>query len=115
MAANNTYVDKNGDRRWRKDAICPALGGEKTCGQHLQDGVVFELAYARKIARAKKRKGTKVNPPNVPIGCRGYLYSQDSPTFMCEKCGRNVPWSVGGNDDLCDICWAKENERAEEE
>jgi hypothetical protein len=113
MAANNTYVDSNGDRRWRQRAVCPAMGGRKTCGGHLRDG----RRFAREVANIQREvKGKKLQRQLIeayhPKGCQGYLYPQDDVpneppecrTFECATCRRNAPFSFGCGDEYLDDC-----------
>ena len=124
MAATNTYVDHNGDRRWKQTAVCPALGGNKTCGRHLKDGQRFhkEASNIRREVKGKKLQRQLIEAFH-PKGCVGYLYPQDvpdepveCPTFKCATCGKNVPWSFGCGDkheNDCDDCAVKKFEKEE--
>jgi len=115
MAATNTYLDNQGERRWRQNAICPASKGKKTCGQHLAD---HQALVGVVTALPKKRRRDFLGRTRMPHGCSGHLYPGAAPqfeppecqAFRCEGCGGYKPWSCGCGDEhieLCDDCWYK--------
>jgi len=114
MAATNTYVDVNGDRRWKQGAMCPALGGDRTCGQHLAD---HQALVGVVTALPKKRRQDFLGRTRMLRGCSGRIYPldlqdmgemiiepQECRTFQCGTCGKNVPWSFGCGDEYLDDC-----------
>jgi hypothetical protein len=73
------YVDDEGVRRLNPRATCPAFA------------MPCSLAWVQGI-------------------CPGFLYDhrQPCPTFVCETCGEEVPFSFGADDNRphdCDDCW----------
>ena len=73
MAANNTYVDANDERRWKQSAVCPALG-TKTCGQHLADHQALMGVFG---ALPMKKRQDFLGRTRMPRGCSGRLYPLD--------------------------------------